>query len=113
MKDNWISCKERLPHDNREVIVCVSGTINNCHYHRAVLTDDNTYEDGTWYIKGAAFKDVVVHAWMPIPEMYVGDCLGTNCKFYNPLATHGYNGCTYGCSGRDFLEKMPCNDEKR
>ena len=70
----WISCKDTLPGEDEPVILCVSGKEGNITYIRAVIADDGTcYENGRWYIGGLYCKNLVVHAWMPLPDAYEGE----------------------------------------
>jgi hypothetical protein len=56
----WIDCKERLPEDERYVLVTtVSGDVTEAKYWQ---------KEGFWVLKGLAIMSVT--AWMPLPKRY-------------------------------------------
>lgn len=80
----WITDRDPTPEECEAVsatgfIICISGTIENVIYNRAIDMQDNWYEDGRWYLHGAhpnktkglqgdeheVFK---VHGWMLPPS---------------------------------------------
>ena len=59
----WISCSEKMPEDNTDVIVCFySGTVTEMRYWRNGIFQ-GIYEHTA--------KTIV--AWMPLPEPYKGE----------------------------------------
>ena len=66
----WIPCKERLPEEDVNVLVQVSGTYRN-------ITFEDAFELAT-YIKGEgwtleSYPDIYnpnIIAWQPLPELY-------------------------------------------
>lgn len=66
----WIPCKERLPEEDVNVLVQVSGTYRN-------ITFENAFEFAT-YIKGEGWiletypdwNNPYIIAWQPLPEPY-------------------------------------------
>ena len=58
----WIPCSERLPDDNREVLISLEWGI-----------DIGTYERGEWRSEWINhYDDDNVLAWMPLPPAYEG-----------------------------------------
>ena len=58
----WIPCSERLPEDNRDVLMCLEWGI-----------DIGTYDRGEWHSEWINhYDDDNVIAWQPLPEPYEG-----------------------------------------
>lgn len=39
-------------------------------------------------------------------------CLNEKCSHYNNVVEFANDGCTYGCSEKDFDVEKPCNKNK-
>lgn len=63
-KQRWIPCSERLPEENRYVLICTK--------HQAIT--DGRHERGTWWIawddRCYADEENLILAWMPQPAPY-------------------------------------------
>lgn len=66
----WYPVSDPPEENIYNIVLCVSGKwADNITYHHAVILDDeNAYEDGRWYIKGFAQKNMKVHGWYVVPE---------------------------------------------
>lgn len=40
------------------------------------------------------------------------ECLKEKCLYYDNMAEYTIDGCTYGCSEKDFEEERPCDKDK-
>ncbi len=55
--------------DGDTFVLCVSGKEGNVGYDYAIIADDdNCYENGKWYIKGIAHRQMAVHGWYKVPD---------------------------------------------
>ena len=69
----WILCSERLPEYDNEVLVTVSGKLNNITFDNAIEIGFYCVIDG-WIINGYLdWTTPEVTAWMELPESYKGE----------------------------------------
>ena len=61
MKDGWISVEERLPEDDRMVLV-------TCQTKKGIRSVNRAYCDGAFWHGSGSMSGVI--AWRPMPEVY-------------------------------------------
>lgn len=62
----WISVKERLPENNKEVLLYDKNSI--WHYVIGWLRRDKGYNEGMWRLSNGWVEDKDITHWMPIDE---------------------------------------------
>lgn len=62
-KSDWIPCGERLPEDDRMVLV-------TCQTKRGIRSVNRAYYDGMFWHGSGSMSRVI--AWQPLPETYKG-----------------------------------------
>ena len=68
-RTRWIPCGERLPESNLEVLVIVSGKVENITLVNSVEIGDFDRDEGWILEMWPGWEDPNVTHWMPLPEL--------------------------------------------
>lgn len=73
-KDGWIPVEERLPEDEGNVLVVVTGRYKAVRFENAIMLGNYSSTDKDWIIEGwEEWENPNVIAWQPLPEPYKGE----------------------------------------